>query len=86
MCRDEDILGLTRQSLNILSNIVAVGVIHSNGIYDEIVADVLGFIGSLITLKTVEVNDLILKVKTLHLLDGRFMLFDTISLWFYALL
>lgn len=63
LCRDKNILSSINQSLRILSNLVAAGVINTNGLVDEVLNQVLSFLGNLIVLKVFDFNDLILKVN-----------------------
>ncbi|XVE68757.1 hypothetical protein DITRI_Ditri09bG0095100 [Diplodiscus trichospermus] len=59
-CRDQDILH-SSQSLRILSNLVAAGALHSGGILDEIMCELLNFTAILVGLKSSDVNDLVAK-------------------------
>ncbi|KAL5564765.1 hypothetical protein UlMin_027929 [Ulmus minor] len=56
-CREQDILS-SNQSLRILSNLVAAGAIHSSGLLDEIIHELLVFTAIVIRLKLSEVNEL----------------------------
>ncbi|KAF3432681.1 hypothetical protein FNV43_RR23783 [Rhamnella rubrinervis] len=55
--RDQDIL-CSNQSLRILSNLVAADAIHSSGLLDEIIREILVFTAILVSLKSSEVDDL----------------------------
>ncbi|XP_062155569.1 serine/threonine-protein kinase TIO isoform X4 [Alnus glutinosa] len=59
-CRDQDVIS-SNQSLRILSNLVAAGAIHSSGLPDEIIRELLVFTGIVVSLKSSEFNDLIAK-------------------------
>ncbi|KDP21789.1 hypothetical protein JCGZ_00576 [Jatropha curcas] len=59
-CRDQD-LPTSNQSLKILSNLAAAGAIQSSGLLDEILCELLDFTAVIISLKSVELNDLIAK-------------------------
>ncbi|KAK9272765.1 hypothetical protein L1049_003142 [Liquidambar formosana] len=59
-CRDQDIFS-SNQSLRILSNLVAAGAIHSSGLLDEIMCELLGFTAAVVDLKLFDCNDLIAK-------------------------
>ena len=61
MYRDQDMFS-SSQSLKILSNLVAAGAIHSSGLLDEIIFEVLGFTAAAVNVKSAEANDLIAKV------------------------
>lgn len=52
----------SNQSLKILSNLVAAGAIHSVGVLDEVISEVLGFTAAAVNMKSSEVNDLVAKV------------------------
>ncbi|KAL6291795.1 hypothetical protein ACE6H2_009305 [Prunus campanulata] len=56
-CRDQDILN-SHQSLRILSNLVAAGAIHSSGLLDEIIHELLVYTGIIVSMKASEVNEL----------------------------
>ncbi|KAH0978647.1 hypothetical protein GBA52_005824 [Prunus armeniaca] len=56
-CRDQDILN-SNQSLRILSNLVVAGVIHSSGLLDEIIHELLVYTGIIVSMKASEVNEL----------------------------
>lgn len=58
--RDQDMFS-SSQSLKILSNLVAAGAIHSSGLLDEIIFEVLGFTAAAVNVKSSEANDLIAK-------------------------
>ncbi|XVE99200.1 hypothetical protein REPUB_Repub03eG0176600 [Reevesia pubescens] len=58
--RDQDILH-SSQSLRILSNLVAAGALHSGGILDEILCELLNFTAILVGLKSSDVNELVAK-------------------------
>ncbi|CBI26553.3 unnamed protein product, partial [Vitis vinifera] len=58
--RDQDMFS-SSQSLKILSNLVAAGAIHSSGLLDEIIFEVLGFTAAAVNVKSAEANDLIAK-------------------------
>ncbi|GMI78798.1 TWO IN ONE, FUSED [Hibiscus trionum] len=59
-CRDQEIL-YSSQSLRILSNLVAAGALHSGGILDEIMCELLNFTAILVGLKSSDVNELVAK-------------------------
>ncbi|XP_057429664.1 serine/threonine-protein kinase TIO isoform X3 [Lotus japonicus] len=59
-CSDQDIPD-SNQSLRILLNLVAAGAINSSGCVDELISELLFFTKSVITMKSVEVIDLITK-------------------------
>ncbi|XP_039047016.1 serine/threonine-protein kinase TIO-like [Hibiscus syriacus] len=59
-CRGQEIL-YSSQSLRILSNLVAAGALHSGGILDEIMCELLNFAAILVGLKSSDVNDLVAK-------------------------
>lgn len=59
--RDQD-LPTSNQSLRILSNLAAAGAIQSCRLLDEILCVLLDFTGIIISLKSLELNDLIAKV------------------------
>ncbi|XWS75232.1 hypothetical protein CRYUN_Cryun01aG0068000 [Craigia yunnanensis] len=59
-CRDRDILH-SSQSLRILSNLVAAGALHSGGILDEIMCELLNLTAILVGLKSSDVNELVAK-------------------------
>ncbi|CAI9087056.1 OLC1v1021022C1 [Oldenlandia corymbosa var. corymbosa] len=69
--RDQDIVKLN-QSLRILSNIAAAGVLHSNSIIDEVLSQLLGFNIFMVKLKSAHGNDLMAKsfAVTRKLLDA----------------
>ncbi|XWS66244.1 hypothetical protein CRYUN_Cryun05aG0183100 [Craigia yunnanensis] len=58
--QDQDILH-SSQSLRILSNLVAAGALHSGGILDEIMCELLNFTAILVGLKSSDVNELVAK-------------------------
>ncbi|XP_022159467.1 serine/threonine-protein kinase TIO isoform X2 [Momordica charantia] len=58
--REQSILN-SSQSLRILSNLAASGVIQCSGRFDEIIYELLVFIGVVVNLKSIEINDLIIK-------------------------
>lgn len=60
-CRDQDAIS-SNQSLRVLSNLVAAGAIHSNGLSDDIIRELLVFTGIAVSLKSSEYNDLMAKV------------------------
>ncbi|KAG6668932.1 serine/threonine-protein kinase TIO [Carya illinoinensis] len=59
-CRDQDAAS-SNQSLRVLSNLVAAGAIHSNGLSDDIIRELLVFTGITVSLKSSEYNDLMAK-------------------------
>ncbi|XWS08043.1 hypothetical protein CRYUN_Cryun41cG0043600 [Craigia yunnanensis] len=59
-CRDQYILH-SSQSLRILSNLVAAGALHSGGILDEIMCELLNFTAILVGLKSSDINELVAK-------------------------
>ncbi|GLT75347.1 hypothetical protein SLA2020_470780 [Shorea laevis] len=59
-CRDQDILN-SGQSLRILANLAAAGAIHSGGLRDEIMCQILDFTAVIVGLKSSAFNDLIAK-------------------------
>ncbi|XP_022765493.1 serine/threonine-protein kinase TIO [Durio zibethinus] len=59
-CRDQDILH-SNQSLRILSNLVEAGALHSVGILDEIMCELLNFTAILVGLKSPDVIELVAK-------------------------
>lgn len=63
--RDQDILS-SNQSLRIISNLVAADAIHSSGLIDEIIRELLLFTAILVSLRSSEVDDLKAKVQLLH--------------------
>ncbi|KAG8649975.1 serine/threonine-protein kinase TIO [Manihot esculenta] len=71
-CRDQD-LPTSNQSLRILSNLAAAGAIQSCRLLDEILCVLLDFTGIIISLKSLELNDLIAKsfAITKLLLDNK---------------
>ncbi|TQD81833.1 hypothetical protein C1H46_032586 [Malus baccata] len=56
-CRDEDILN-SKQSLRILSNLVAAGAFHSSELLDEIIHEFLAYSAIIVSMKSSEVNEL----------------------------
>ncbi|KAK6228315.1 HEAT repeat - like 1 [Theobroma cacao] len=58
--RDQDILH-SSQSLRILSNLVSAGALHSDGILDEIMCELLNFTAILVGLKSSDVFELVAK-------------------------
>ncbi|XP_070683229.1 serine/threonine-protein kinase TIO-like isoform X6 [Malus domestica] len=56
-CRDEDILN-SKQSLRILSNLVAAGAFHSSELFDEIIHEFLAYSAIIVSMKSSEVNEL----------------------------
>ncbi|KAM1596110.1 hypothetical protein ACFX10_002308 [Malus domestica] len=56
-CRDEDILN-SKQSLRILSNLVAAGAFHSSDLFDEIIHEFLAYSAIIVSMKSSEVNEL----------------------------
>ncbi|KAJ4850846.1 hypothetical protein Tsubulata_027890 [Turnera subulata] len=58
--RDQDIL-TSSQSLRIISNLTAAGAIHSSGLLDEILSELLDFSSTLSRLNSLELTDLITK-------------------------
>nr|CAN74246.1 hypothetical protein VITISV_014420 [Vitis vinifera] len=66
--RDQDMFS-SSQSLKILSNLVAAGAIHSSGLLDEIIFEVLGFTAAAVNVKSAEANDLIAKIWSPELLS-----------------
>ena len=48
--------------MRILSNLVAAGALHSGGILDEIMCELLNFTAILVGLKLSDVNELVAKV------------------------
>lgn len=58
--RDQDIVN-SSQSLRILANLVAAGAIHSGGLHDEMLSELLDFTSAIAALKASAVNDLIAK-------------------------
>lgn len=61
MCSDQDIPD-SNQSLRILSNLVAAGAFSSSGRLDELISELIVFTGSVITMKSSDVVDLMAKV------------------------
>lgn len=61
MCSEQDILD-TNQSLRIISNLVAAGAFNASGRLDELISELLVFSGTVISMKSSEVYDLIAKV------------------------
>ncbi|KAK1407837.1 hypothetical protein QVD17_39464 [Tagetes erecta] len=59
-CRDQDVL-TAKQSLNILSNLVAAGAINSVGVLDEICWEVIGFTVNLLRLKKTNYSGSLIK-------------------------
>lgn len=57
---DRDILR-SNQALRIISNLVAAGAIHSKGLNDELLAEVLEFTATVVSLTSVDLNDLVAK-------------------------
>ncbi|KAJ4831260.1 hypothetical protein Tsubulata_044914 [Turnera subulata] len=68
--RDQDIL-TSSQSLRIISNLAAAGAVHSSGLLDEILSELLDFSSTLSRLNSLELTDLI--TKSLSILK---LLFD----------
>ncbi|KAK4758063.1 hypothetical protein SAY87_019364 [Trapa incisa] len=62
---DQNILSSIKQSLKILSNLVASGAINTNGLVDEVLNQVFSFLVNLTGLKAFELNDLILEGLTI---------------------
>ncbi|XP_019433864.1 PREDICTED: serine/threonine-protein kinase TIO [Lupinus angustifolius] len=60
ICSDQDVPN-TNQSLRILSNLVAAGVFSSSGRTDELITELIVFNGSVITMKSPDLTDLIAK-------------------------
>ncbi|TKY53544.1 Serine/threonine-protein kinase TIO [Spatholobus suberectus] len=60
ICSDQDVPD-SNQSLRILSNLVAAGAFNSSGRIDELIRELLVFTGSVITMKSSEVTDMIAK-------------------------
>ncbi|KAF1899134.1 hypothetical protein Lal_00019256 [Lupinus albus] len=60
ICSDQDVPD-TNQSLRILSNLVAAGVFGSSGRTDELITELIVFTGSVITMKSPDLIDLIAK-------------------------
>ncbi|KGN49838.2 serine/threonine-protein kinase TIO [Cucumis sativus] len=75
-CREQIILS-SSQSLRILSNLAAAGAIQCTGRFDEVTHELLVFTRVIINLKSIEVNDLIIKsfsiVRTLVSKSGGVM-------------
>lgn len=61
--REEDVLN-SNQSLRILSNLVAAGATRSSELLDVIIPELLDFTATIVSLKSSELNDLIVKVST----------------------
>ncbi|KAL4335417.1 hypothetical protein GQ457_07G018800 [Hibiscus cannabinus] len=59
-CREQDILH-SNQSLRILSNLFTAGALHSCGILEEIMSELLNFTAMLVGLKSSDVNELVAK-------------------------
>ncbi|KAK8643326.1 hypothetical protein V6N13_012629 [Hibiscus sabdariffa] len=59
-CREQDILH-SSQSLRILSNLFTAGALHSCGILEEIMSELLNFTAMLVGLKSSDVNELVAK-------------------------
>ncbi|KAK9101234.1 hypothetical protein Scep_024664 [Stephania cephalantha] len=59
--RDQDILQIS-QSLRIISNIVAAGVLRSSIVLDDMICGLLEFTASVLDIKSPDANDLIAKV------------------------
>ncbi|KAK8552754.1 hypothetical protein V6N12_041330 [Hibiscus sabdariffa] len=59
-CREQDILH-SNQSLRILSNLFTAGALHSCGILEEIMSELLNFTSMLVGLKSSDVNELVAK-------------------------
>ncbi|XP_030533063.1 serine/threonine-protein kinase TIO isoform X1 [Rhodamnia argentea] len=57
---DQDIVR-SNQALRIISNLVAAGAIHSKGLNDELLTEVLEFTATVVCLTSVELNDLVTK-------------------------
>ncbi|XP_022640398.1 serine/threonine-protein kinase TIO isoform X2 [Vigna radiata var. radiata] len=60
ICSDQDV-PQSNQSLRILSNLVAAGAFNSSGRIDELIRELLVFIGAVIAIKSSEVTDMIAK-------------------------
>lgn len=70
LCRDQDVLA-SKQSLKILSNLVAAGAINSTGVLDEIFWELIGFTANLLRVKKSDYNDLLVKCfSVIKLLDN----------------
>lgn len=75
----EQIILSSSQSLRILSNLAAAGAIQCTGRFDEVTHELLVFTRVIINLKSIEVNDLIIKV---YFFEVSFKLFRSICYMF----